>query len=145
MKPRPECAIIDLGDAFVKLCGNHLYSAVHRVMSPPGEQAHSDRHLVLKFARPNSDVMPRSVLDDVHGQQEGLMNAHDWVSQRARTWNGADLKGKESYQASRGKEHKANPNGEGGKVRVEGLDKSRGEVQAVWSADAGFGVSSSMR
>ena len=56
--PRPECAIINLGDALVKLCGNRLYSAVHRVLGPPGEQAQRQRHSVVYFARPNSDVLP---------------------------------------------------------------------------------------
>ena len=100
-------------------------------MGPPGEQAHSDRHSVVYFARPNSDVMLRSLFDDKDAQGEGLMNADDWVSQRARTWNSANFKGKESYKASRGTEHNASANGDGGKVRVEGLDKPRGEVEAV--------------
>jgi isopenicillin N synthase-like dioxygenase len=131
VRPRPECAIINLGDAFVKLCGNRLYSAVHRVMGPPGEQAQSDRHSVVYFSRPNSDVLLRSLFDDKDAKEEGLMNADDWVSQRARTWNSANFKGKESYQASRGTEHNAGVNGEGREVRVEGLDKPREEVEAV--------------
>lgn len=128
--PRPECAIINLGDAFVKLCGNRLYSAVHRVMGPPGEQANSHRHSVVYFARPNSDVLLRSLFDEEDGKEEEgeeLMNADDWVSRRARTWNSANYKGKESYKDSRGTEH----NVEGAVRRVEGLDRPRGEVEAV--------------
>ena len=49
VKPRPECAVINLGDAFVKMIGQRLYSAVHRVVGPPGEQSKCERHSV-KFS-----------------------------------------------------------------------------------------------
>lgn len=130
VRPRPDCAIINLGDAFVKLCGNRLYSAVHRVVGPPGAQAQSDRHSVVYFARPNSDVLLRSLFEDPDAEGEGLMNADDWVRQRARTWNSANYKNKESYQASRGTEHNAMAVGEAGK-KVPGLDRPRNEVEAV--------------
>lgn len=32
VKPQPGCAIINLGDALVKLVGGRLYSGVHRVV-----------------------------------------------------------------------------------------------------------------
>lgn len=97
-------------------------------MGPPGAQAQSDRHSVVYFSRPNSDVMLRSLFDDPNAKGEGLMNADDWVKQRARTWNSANFKGKESYKASRGTEHNASMHVE---KRVEGLDRPRGEVEAV--------------
>ena len=46
VKPRPEAAVINLGDALVKLVDNKLYSAVHRVVGPPGKQARMERHSV---------------------------------------------------------------------------------------------------
>lgn len=46
VKPRPECAVINLGDAFVKMVDQKLYSAVHRVVGPPGEQSRCERHSV---------------------------------------------------------------------------------------------------
>jgi isopenicillin N synthase-like dioxygenase len=48
VKPRPECAIINLGDAFVKMVDQKLYSAVHRVVGPPGDQSRCERHSVSK-------------------------------------------------------------------------------------------------
>lgn len=83
VKPRPECAVINLGDAFVKMVDQKLYSAVHRV-GPPGDQSRCERHLVsflprknveggrirllasiqvVYFSRPNSDVMLRSLFE----------------------------------------------------------------------------------
>lgn len=46
VRPRPECAVINLGDAFVKMVGGRLHSAVHRVVGPPGEQSRCERHSV---------------------------------------------------------------------------------------------------
>lgn len=129
--PRPECAVINLGDALVKLVGGRLYSAVHRVMGPPGEQAQSRRYSVVYFARPNSEVLLRDLFEDPEGVGEGLVNADEWVKRRAKTWNTANYRGKESYKESRGTEHNAGV-GVHGEERVEGLDKPRGEaVEAI--------------
>jgi isopenicillin N synthase-like dioxygenase len=50
--PQPGCAIINLGEAIVKLVGNRLYSGVHRVVGPPGDQAKYLRHSVVYFSGP---------------------------------------------------------------------------------------------
>lgn len=126
--PKPGCAIINLGDAFVKLCGGRLYSAVHRVMGPPGEQARSNRHSVVYFARPNSDIKLRSLFDPppkTKEEEDQLMNADAWVANRAKTWNSANYKGQGSYAASRGTEH----NYESPKVPT--LDKPANEIEAM--------------
>jgi isopenicillin N synthase-like dioxygenase len=122
--PQPGCAIINLGDAFVKLCGNKLYSAVHRVMGPPGQQAQSNRHSAVYFARPNSDVLLRSLFEDPKEAGEEVMNADAWVANRARTWNSANYKDRESYKASRGTEHNREKD-------IGTLDKPAQEVEAV--------------
>jgi isopenicillin N synthase-like dioxygenase len=49
VKPLPACAIINLGDAIVKLVGERLYNGVHRVVGPPSEQARCPRHSVVYF------------------------------------------------------------------------------------------------
>ena len=112
--PNPDCAIINLGDSLIKLLGGRLYSAVHRVVSPPGPQGESTRHSVVYFARPNSRVKLRDLFEypgdeDVQRLEsedgEVLLNADEWVKQRAKNWNTGNYKDKESYKKSRGTEH----------------------------------------
>lgn len=100
---RSTAAIINLGDAIVKLVGNRLYSAVHRVVGPPGEQAESPRHSVVYFSRPNSDVKLASVLDNE--DQESAMYADDWIANRVKLRRTANFKGVETFNESRGTEH----------------------------------------
>ncbi|OCT52474.1 oxidoreductase, 2OG-Fe(II) oxygenase family [Cladophialophora carrionii] len=114
VRPRPDCAVINLGDSLIKLLGGRLYSAVHRVVAPPGEQGDCMRHSVVYFSRPNSSVKLRDLFqypsdEDVarleKSSNETLLNADEWVKQRAHNWNTAQYKGKESYKLSRGTEH----------------------------------------
>lgn len=124
VKPRPECAVINLGDSLFQLLPK-LYSAVHRVVGPPGEQGKCERHSVVYFSRPNSSVKLRSLFeypteDSINGMD--LMNADDWVKQRARNWNTNNYKDKTSYALSRGTEHNRD---------LPVLDKPSKEVEAV--------------
>lgn len=98
-----SAAIINLGDAIVKLVGDRLYSAVHRVIGPPGEQAQSPRHSVVYFSRPNGDIKLRSLLDDE--DQEGAMTADEWIANRVKLRRTANFKDAETFNASRGTEH----------------------------------------
>lgn len=139
VKPQPGCAIINLGDALIKLLGGRLYSGVHRVVGksllsqgrvyvpcsasllppgPPGEQAQSPRHSVVYFARPNGSIKLKSLLDPDDGEE--AMTADDWIAQRARLRRMANFKGEETYLASRGTEH-TKPK----------LDKPAEEVEAI--------------
>jgi len=133
MRPRPECAVINLGDSLIKLLDSKLYSALHRVVGPPGDQGACERHSVVYFSRPNSSVKLRSLFEypfpeDVARLEKSsgkkLLNADEWVKHRAYAWNTAQYKGKESYKLSRGTEHnwdKALPT----------LEKATKEVEAV--------------
>jgi isopenicillin N synthase-like dioxygenase len=123
VKPEPGCAIINLGDAIVKLVGERLYSGVHRVVGPPGEQARSPRHSVVYFARPNGDVR----LGSLFGSEEERANAptaDEWIAHRARLRNSANYKGPQTMQQSRGTEHHA-------RIVKPGLDKPARIVEAV--------------
>ncbi|KAK3708430.1 hypothetical protein LTR37_011526 [Vermiconidia calcicola] len=122
VKPEPDCAIINLGDALVKLVGDRLYSGVHRVVGPPGEQAQSPRHSVVYFARPNGHVKLRSLLDEDDG--EDAMTADDWIAKRAKLRRTANFKDEGSFHASRGTEHLKDRD----KAK---LDKPAQEVEAV--------------
>lgn len=99
-------AIINLGDAIVKLVGDRLYSAVHRVMGPPGEQARSPRHSVVYFSRPNSHIILQSLLDEDDGKEEKL-TIDEWIAKRVKLRRTPNFKDASTYHASRGTEHTA--------------------------------------
>ncbi|KAK5166916.1 uncharacterized protein LTR77_007645 [Saxophila tyrrhenica] len=122
VKPQPGCAIINLGDALVKLVGGRLYSGVHRVVGPPGEQAQSPRHSVVYFSRPNGEVKLKSLLDPDDGEE--AMTADDWIAQRAKLRRTANFQGESTYHASRGTEHTKSRD-------KPKLDKPAREVEAV--------------
>lgn len=114
VRPRPDCAVINLGDSLIKLLDGKLYSAVHRVVGPPGLQADSERYSVVYFARPNSSAKLRSLFEYPYPEDvtklekstgQRLLNADEWVKQRAYMWNTAQYKDKQSYKLSRGTEH----------------------------------------
>ncbi|KAL2830787.1 hypothetical protein BDW59DRAFT_140839 [Aspergillus cavernicola] len=56
VRPLPGHAIVNLGDAMVKFTNGLLRSNIHRVTSPPGEQADSTRYSLVYFSRPEDDV-----------------------------------------------------------------------------------------
>jgi len=104
VKPQPGCAIINLGDAIVKLVGEKLYSGVHRVVGPPGEQSKCPRHSVVYFSRPNGDVRLGSLFGDVK-EREQSPTADEWIIHRAILRNSANFKGPQTMHQSRGTEH----------------------------------------
>ena len=57
VKPLRGHAVINLGDAMVKFTAGVLRSNIHRVVSPPGEQAGSTRMSLVYFARPEDQVL----------------------------------------------------------------------------------------
>ncbi|KAK6380673.1 uncharacterized protein PV06_09834 [Exophiala oligosperma] len=89
VKPLPNHAIINLGDAMVKFTNGLLRSNIHRVVSPPGEQANYTRYSLVYFNRPEDDVMlkrldtseliPPLEKDEV----EEEINSKDWIIRRA--------------------------------------------------------------
>ncbi|RDL41683.1 Clavaminate synthase-like protein [Venustampulla echinocandica] len=88
VKPLPGHCIVNLGDAMTKFTRGVLRSNIHRVVSPPGEQATQTRYSLVYFSRPNDDV-PLKGLDDGgnegvipkwegEGEEDG-MNSKDWI------------------------------------------------------------------
>ena len=57
VKPLPGHCIINLGDAMTKFSGGLLRSNIHRVVSPPGEQAKETRYSLVYFSRPEDKVV----------------------------------------------------------------------------------------
>ncbi|KAI4741621.1 Clavaminate synthase-like protein [Aureobasidium sp. EXF-12298] len=57
VKPQDATITINTCDALTALTGGYVKSSVHRVRTPPSDQAHIDRLGVLYFARPNNHVI----------------------------------------------------------------------------------------
>ena len=89
----------------MKLVGDRLYSGVHRVIGPPGDQAHSPRHSVVYFSRPNGDVRLKSLLGDDDDSEANVLTADEWIAHRAKMRRTANYQGAETFNASRGTEH----------------------------------------
>lgn len=93
VKPLHGHAVVNLGDAMVKFTAGVLRSNIHRVVSPPGEQAGSTRMSLVYFARPEDDVILKALegskLIDSHigetvrfkGEEE--ITSKEWIKRRA--------------------------------------------------------------
>ncbi|KAL0258261.1 hypothetical protein SLS55_007434 [Diplodia seriata] len=97
VRPLPGHAIVNLGDALVKMTSGILRSNIHRVAPPPGAQADCTRYSLVYFARPEDDVVLR-VLEgserieekvretgQVLGREreERAVSAKEWILRRA--------------------------------------------------------------
>ncbi|KAL4821390.1 hypothetical protein BDW67DRAFT_172191 [Aspergillus spinulosporus] len=89
VRPLPGHAIVNLGDAMVKFTNGLLRSNIHRVVSPPGEQADTTRFSLVYFSRPEDDVPLRRLEGSSRipkleeGVVEETINSKDWIIRRA--------------------------------------------------------------
>ncbi|KAI4846582.1 Clavaminate synthase-like protein [Aureobasidium sp. EXF-8845] len=93
VKPLRGHAVINLGDAMVKLSAGILRSNIHRVVNPPGQQADHTRMSLVYFARPADDVILKaldgSTLIDERRRQnlepldEEEITSKEWILRRA--------------------------------------------------------------
>jgi isopenicillin N synthase-like dioxygenase len=111
VRPVPRCAIVNLGDAMVKFSGGILRSNLHRVVSPPGEQAGHVRHSLVYFSRPEHDVMLRrlegGLIDELgvdDGDSKEGVRSEDWLSRRHLGRKIEFFKGEESWEQAKGTE-----------------------------------------
>jgi len=110
--PVPGCAIINLGDAMVKFTGGILRSNLHRVVSPPGEQAKETRHSLVFFSRPEHDAMLRmlegGLMEELGLVEEGDakegIRSEEWLSRRHLGRKIEFFKGEESWEQAKGTE-----------------------------------------
>ncbi|KAH7062250.1 hypothetical protein B0J12DRAFT_231778 [Macrophomina phaseolina] len=119
VRPLRHHAIVNLGDALVKMTGGVLRSNIHRVVSPPGEQAQATRYSLVYFARPEDDVVLK-VLEGserieekvresgqalVREREEREVSAKEWILRRAlaRRTGGKWEDGVGTEEMSRGK------------------------------------------
>jgi isopenicillin N synthase-like dioxygenase len=89
VRPLPNHAIINLGDAMVKFTNGLLRSNIHRVVSPPGGQASHTRYSLVYFNRPENEVKLRRLEGSEiippleEGTVEEDINSNDWIIRRA--------------------------------------------------------------
>jgi isopenicillin N synthase-like dioxygenase len=89
VKPLPGHAIVNLGDAMVKFTNGLLRSNIHRVNSPPGEQAKCTRYSLVYFNRPEDDVVLKRLEGSdmipplAQGVVEDEVRSKDWIIRRA--------------------------------------------------------------
>ena len=89
VKPLPNHAIINLGDAMVKFTNGLLRSNIHRVVAPPGEQANHTRYSLVYFNRPENEVKLKRLEGSEmippleKGTIEEDISSNDWILRRA--------------------------------------------------------------
>jgi isopenicillin N synthase-like dioxygenase len=91
VKPRPDCAIINLGDAAVKFTNGVLCSGRHRVSPAPGEQGQWPRYSIVYFVRPVDDCRLKTLrgegVPEAGDEEEEGTNAKEWIAAQARRLN----------------------------------------------------------
>lgn len=95
VKPKPNHAIVNLGDAAVKFTNGVLCSGRHRVIPAPGEQGKLARYSIVYFVRPidncrlktlkGSGVPPADDMDE-----EGI-EAKEWIYHQAKALGSTHL------------------------------------------------------
>lgn len=97
VRPLRHHAVVNLGDALVKMTSGILRSNIHRVAAPPGEQAAATRYSLVYFARPEDDVVLKvlegseRIEEKVRESGEALgrereereVSAKEWILRRA--------------------------------------------------------------
>jgi isopenicillin N synthase-like dioxygenase len=86
VKPLRGHCIINLGDAMTKFTGGLLRSNIHRVVSPPVEQAEETRYSVVYFSRPEDEVVLKRLEGGIipKGEDdEEAMNSKEWIKLQA--------------------------------------------------------------
>ena len=108
--PRASHAIINLGDAMVKLTNGLFRSNVHRVDPPPSEQASTPRFSLVYFSRPRDDVLLKRVEgSDVipplpQDRVEEEITSKEWILRRAMGKRVGNFQGEEHWDRMQGTE-----------------------------------------
>jgi isopenicillin N synthase-like dioxygenase len=97
VKPLPGHCIVNLGDAMVKFTNELLRSNIHRVVSPPGEQARETRYSLVYFSRPEDDIVLKrlegsDVIPELKDGEEVSMISKEWIKLQAMRLRKVDPK-----------------------------------------------------
>ncbi|KAJ3561264.1 hypothetical protein NP233_g10302 [Leucocoprinus birnbaumii] len=115
IRPIPNHAICNVGDALSIFSGGILRSNMHRVLPPPGEQSAYERWSLVFFTRPgnskvlralgeSSPVIAKSVASKPEKNFDTGVTAKEWFARRVKYQRIANRKGPESWMSSRGTE-----------------------------------------
>ncbi|KAK4047456.1 hypothetical protein OIV83_005368 [Microbotryomycetes sp. JL201] len=117
IKPIVDLAICNVGDTLSVYTGGIMRSNIHRVVSPPGDQADYARWSLVYFLRPSFDksLCPLRTLSEEIAEaaaksptlspMDETQTAGEWFARRVKGQR-TDLRtGPESWKASRGTEH----------------------------------------
>ncbi|KAK0213457.1 hypothetical protein DFS33DRAFT_1248254 [Desarmillaria ectypa] len=113
VKPIPGYAICNVGDALALFSGGILRSNIHRVVPPPGPQAHLERWSLVYFTRPGNSVLLRPLVDESpiiaaavenSDQLNTPVTAYEWFTRRIKNQRMKNRTGPETWEASRGTE-----------------------------------------
>jgi len=106
IRPLPGHAIVNLGDAMVKLTGGLMKSNIHRVVTAPGLTEVVDRYSVVYFSRPENNVQMKSLMNDGKEEQydNHVLTAQEWIKRRVKNFQTENYKNEETYEMSRGTE-----------------------------------------
>lgn len=97
--------IVNCGDALVRFSNGLLRSNLHRVISPPGEQAKVDRYSVVYFSRPEDQVLMKPLKGGVippSTEEFEDVTSEQWILNRVKHRIASNFKGSESWEISLG-------------------------------------------
>ncbi|KAI0734019.1 Clavaminate synthase-like protein [Fomitopsis betulina] len=109
IRPIPGHAICNVGDALNIFSGGLIRSNMHRVVSPPREQAQYERFSLAFFTRPHDSVILRplvstSTSEASSEETQGGGTAGEWLVRRLKFLRTGNYHGAESYAAHLGTE-----------------------------------------
>jgi isopenicillin N synthase-like dioxygenase len=90
IRPRPGCALVNIGDTLTEWTGGLLRSSIHRVVSPPGTQAQLPRQSLAYLVRAEKGaIMHRlqggNVIPPLRdGEEDDERNVDSWAAWRAQ-------------------------------------------------------------
>lgn len=95
VRPKPGCAIVNLGDALVQWSGGILHSNMHRVVNAPGQQAQCERYSFAYVLKPNNEAPMRRLVtpeaDAWEEQDDGYTYANWHKVKEAASRKGRNL------------------------------------------------------
>jgi isopenicillin N synthase-like dioxygenase len=94
LRPEPNFAIVNVGDALCQWSGVVLRSGMHRVVSPPGEQAQNGRLSFGYVVKPSDGASMRRLVggEGGCGERDGQCSYEEWLLVKGKaTWEGKSV------------------------------------------------------